>query len=59
MEGIAAMMKARVPGRNSSSAAELSEELSPVHVYSMTRDPKVIFRFTRAPGTAMRSPAGT
>lgn len=31
----------------------------PLHVYSMTRGPNAILRFTRAPGTAMRSPAGT
>ncbi len=30
-----------------------------LHVYSMTRDPKAILRFTRPPGTAMRSPVGT
>jgi hypothetical protein len=30
-----------------------------LHAYSMTRDPKAIFRLTRAPGTAIRSPAGT
>jgi uncharacterized Zn finger protein len=31
----------------------------PLHVYSITRGPKAIFRLTRAPGTAIRSPAGT
>ena|ERR1700722_2150551 len=31
----------------------------PLHSYSITRDPKAIFRLTRAPGTAIRSPAGT
>jgi hypothetical protein len=31
----------------------------PLHEYSITRGPKAILRLTRAPDTAIRSPAGT